>query len=120
MEDFAYLCRDSNAAWLAGRSDGRYARYEAFYQSQREALNDNVSLEEINDGYGAWIGRQPSRLLSVISGPTVGKLLIALLAIYIAGKSVPALAVVVPGTTAGLLVAAFISLRVMHRRNRRR
>lgn len=35
MEDFAYLAKESNAAWLAGRGDGRFERYEKFYQCER-------------------------------------------------------------------------------------
>lgn len=64
MEDFAYLCADSNAAWLAGRGDGRYERYERFYHAQRATHADGFDLEQINEQYGESAGRRSSVALA--------------------------------------------------------
>jgi len=51
MEDFAYLFRDSAAAYLRGQGDARFRRYEKYYRRQRAALTDHFDLEAANDGY---------------------------------------------------------------------
>ncbi|BCF95138.1 hypothetical protein [Paraburkholderia largidicola] len=120
MEDFAYLARESNAAWLAGRGDGRFERYEKFYQSERAVDAAGFDLEKANEGYGEYVGSQPSPLLSFLNAPWVGRVAIALFALYMGTRVVPQLAKVGPAVTGIALVAAFIGLRVFHRRNRKR
>ncbi|WP_353557710.1 hypothetical protein [Paraburkholderia terrae] len=119
MEDFAYLAKESNAAWLAGRGDGRFERYERFYQSERAGNASDFDLEKSNEGYGQFSSSQPSPLLSFLSAPWVGRVAIALFALYMGTRVVPQLAKVGPAATGIALVAAFISLRIFHRRRRK-
>lgn len=119
MEDFDYLVDESNAAWLDGRGDGRFQRYESFYQDARAQQAAAFNLETVNEKYAEAGGRPPSRLLSLVSSPLFAQLLIAMLAVFIASRAVPMLAQKVPFVTGGLLVAAFIALRVFHRRRRK-
>ncbi|WP_250518920.1 hypothetical protein [Caballeronia sp. ATUFL_M1_KS5A] len=50
MQDFAYLFRDSVAAWLQGRSDSRFQRYERHYRSDRATAQSRevFDLEQSN------------------------------------------------------------------------
>ncbi|MEX3935761.1 hypothetical protein AB4Y32_28835 [Paraburkholderia phymatum] len=120
MEDFAYLARESNAAWLAGRGDGRFERYEKFYQSERAVDVTGFDLEKANEGYVEYATSQPSRLLSFLNAPWVGRVVVALFALYTGTRVVPQLAKVGPAVTGIGLIVAFVGLRVFHRRARKR
>ncbi|RKT10646.1 hypothetical protein B0G69_8080 [Paraburkholderia sp. RAU2J] len=119
MEDFAYLAKESNAAWLAGRGDGRFERYERFYQNERAGNASGFDLEKSNEGYVEYSSSHPSPLLSFLSAPWVGRLAIALFALYMGTRIVPQLARVGPAVTGIGLVVAFVGLRVFHRRRRK-
>ncbi len=120
MDDFDYLVSESNAAWLDGRGDGRFEKYESFYRGARAQQAGEFDLEKANEQYAEAGGKSPSRLFSMASSPLFGQLAIALLAVFIAARAVPVLAHKVPYVTGGLLVAAFVALRVFHRRRRKR
>jgi hypothetical protein len=120
MEDFAYLAKESNAAWLDGRGDGRFEQYEKFYQSEREADAAGFDLERVNDCYGNFASDKPSSLLSLLSAPWVGRVAISLFALYMGTRIVPQLAKIGPAVTGIVLVVAFVGLRVFHRRRKRR
>ncbi|MPW11242.1 hypothetical protein GCT19_37890 [Paraburkholderia sp. CNPSo 3155] len=120
MDDYAYLARESNAAWLDGRGDGRFERYERFYRSERAVNAAEFDLEKANEGYVHYVSSQPSPLLSFLSAPWVGRVSIALFALYMATRVVPQLAKAGPTVTGIGLVAAFVGLRVFHRWARRR
>ncbi|MFL9995238.1 hypothetical protein PQR34_32425 [Paraburkholderia sediminicola] len=120
MEDFDYLVRESNAAWLDGRGDGRFERYESFYHAARSQQAGEFDLEKANQQYAETAGKSPSRLFSMANSPLFGQLAIAMLAVFIASRAVPVLAQKVPYITGGLLAAAFVALRVFHRRRRKR
>jgi len=119
MEDFAYLARDSAAAWLQGRGDGRFERYESFYRREREA--SGFDLEKSNGQYSAWMTGQPplQRLLRLINGEWFARATIAVFAFYFATRTVPLLASRVPAATGCLIVIAFIGLRIFHRKRRK-
>lgn len=119
MEDFAYLARESNAAWLAGRGDGRYERYEKFYQSERTDDASGFDLEKSNEGYVEYSSSQPPPLIALFSAPWVGRVVIALFALYMGTRVVPQLARVGPAFTGMVLVVAFVGLRIYHRRRKR-
>lgn len=119
MEDFDYLAGESNAAWLDGRGDGRFERYERFYQSERAANVAGFDLEKANEGYVEWASNQPSNLLSLLSAPWVGRSAIALFAVYMGSRLVPQLAKAVPAVTGVGLIVVFIGLRIFHRRRRK-
>ncbi|MBU6486215.1 MAG: hypothetical protein KGQ57_00130 [Burkholderiales bacterium] len=119
MEDFAYLVQDSNAAWLEGRGDGRVEAYEGFYASERSDHSDDFDLEATNEQYAKWIADRPSRKLAMLNAPLFGRAAVALFSIYIAAKAFPVFASKLPYATGGLLVVAFVSLRVFHRQRRK-
>jgi hypothetical protein len=119
MEDFAYLAKESNAAWLDGRGDGRFERYERFYQSERAGNAPSFDLEKANEGYVEFTSSQSSPLLSFLSAPWVGRVAIALFALYMGTRIVPQLAKVGPAVTGIGLVVAFVGLRVFNRRRRK-
>jgi hypothetical protein len=120
MEDFAYLTRESNAAWLDGRGDGRFERYERFYQSELAGSPLGFDLEKSNEGYVEYTDSLPAPMLSFLNAPWVGRLAISLFALYMGTRIVPQLAKVGPSVTGIALVAAFVGLRIFHRRRRKR
>ncbi|MFC0403143.1 hypothetical protein [Paraburkholderia rhizosphaerae] len=114
MEDFDYLASDSAAAWLEGRGDGRFERYEQFYRLERASRKD-FDLERTNLSFAE---QQPRRLSATISAPWFGRVVVAFFSFYMAAKTVPMLAGHAPFATGGLLVVAFIGLRIFHRKRR--
>lgn len=119
MDDFDYMAQESSAAWLEGRGDGRFERYERFYQSERAIDAAAFDLEKTNEGYGKWASEQRSRFVSLLAQPWVGRVAIALFTIFMAGRLVPELARLLPEATGFGLVVAFIGLRIFHRRRKR-
>lgn len=120
MDDFDYVVRDSNAAWLEGRGDGRFERYESFYRGMRTRHAGEFDLEKANEAYAAQGRQSSSRLLLLASSPQFAQFSIGLLAVFIASHAVPALARQLPYATGALLLAAFVGLRVFHRQRRGR
>jgi hypothetical protein len=120
MQDYDYLARESNAAWLAGGGDGRFDRYEKFYQSERIQQAAEFNLEKVNEEYGNWSAMQPSRFLSMLSAPWFGRVAIAIFCLYMSCRLVPGFAKAMPEATGAALVAVFIGLRIFHRRRRKR
>jgi hypothetical protein len=118
MEDFDYLAPDSNAAWLDGRGDGRFERYERFYQTERAQQADGFDLERSNEDYAKWASRQPSRLLSLLSAQWFGRVAAAFFSVYMASRTVPALAGAAPVATGAMLIVAFVGIRVFHWRRK--
>jgi hypothetical protein len=119
MEDLAWMVRDSAAAWLRGRDDGRFAGYETFYRRALDAHATAFDLEKLNEDYALWTSERPSRLVSLLNRPIVARALIAFLAVWIGAHTVPAAAGLAPKSTGVLLVAVFIGLRVFHRKRRK-
>ncbi|MEI7297083.1 hypothetical protein WCQ02_33560 [Paraburkholderia tropica] len=119
MEDLAWMVSDSASAWLHGRDDGRFGGYEAFYRAAYKAGPDGFDLEKLNEDYSAWVRERPSRLVSALNRPIVARALIAFLAVWIGAQTVPHAAGYAPKTTAGLLVAVFVGLRIFHRQRRK-
>lgn len=119
MEDLAWMVRDSASAWLRGCDDGRFGGYEAFYRAARKAGPHGFDLEKLNEEYSTWVRERPSRLVTALNRPIVARTLIAFLAVWIGAQTVPHAAGYAPKTTAGLLVAVFIGLRIFHRQRRR-
>ncbi|MEM5316056.1 hypothetical protein [Paraburkholderia sp. JHI869] len=120
MDDLAWMVRDSASAWLRGYGDLRFDQYEGFYRKARKAGGSPGDLEQINEEYAQWIEERPSRLVSLLNRPVFAHALIAVTAVWISGQAVPRLAGIAPKSTGGLLVAAFIALRVFHRKRRKR
>ena len=119
MDDFSYLFRDSATAWLHDHDDGRFARYEQFYATERQRYAAKFDLESTNEAYAKWTAVRPSHLLSVLGSPVFARLIIALFAAWIAARTVPVAAAAMPAATGGALLVAFVSLRVFHWKRRR-
>ncbi|MCA8205240.1 hypothetical protein LGM71_29810 [Burkholderia sp. AU33545] len=120
MDDYAYLVAESNAAWLSGRGDGRFERYEQFYRTQCGAGADGFDLERTNEEYGEWVHRQPPRLLALLAKPAIGKVFVAIFCVYMAAQFVPMVAGQAPRASGVLLGATFVGLRIFHWRHRKR
>lgn len=120
MEDLAWMVRDSASAWLRGYGDPRFDKYESFYRKARATTDSASDLEQINEEFVRWISERPSRLISLLNRPVVAHALIAFTAVWIAGQALPHLASTAPKSTGVLLVAAFIGLRIFHRKRRNR
>ncbi|BDC45313.1 hypothetical protein PTKU15_86100 [Paraburkholderia terrae] len=118
MQDFAHLFSDSVAAWLRGRGDFRFQRYERHYRADRSAVHDAASfdLERTNEQYATRCSRKDSRLVAVLDSRAFrqlapflailwgGSLLLATI-----GKSQPVVAGVV-------LIGIFIAIRIKRRK----
>ncbi|MCX5544663.1 hypothetical protein M3A49_35250 [Paraburkholderia sp. CNPSo 3076] len=120
MDDLAWMVRDSTSAWLRGYDDGRFAGYESFYRNARHAAPEGFDLEKLNEEYAQWVTERPGKVIVLLNRPIVAQALIAFTAVWIAAQALPHLAGAAPKSTAGLLVAAFIGLRVFHRKRRKR
>ncbi|HEM7888280.1 MULTISPECIES: hypothetical protein [Burkholderia] len=119
MDDLAYLVAESNAAWLEGRGDGRFERYERFYQAQRETRAESFELEQINEAYPDWVGSQPPPVLGMLARPWFGKVLVALTCMYVGTAAVPVVSTAIPYKSTALLGVAFIGLRIFHWKRRK-
>ncbi|CAM2158529.1 conserved protein of unknown function (plasmid) [Pararobbsia alpina] len=51
MDDFAYIFRDSVAAYLRGDGDHRFRVYDRYYRSRRLELKERFELETANEEY---------------------------------------------------------------------
>jgi hypothetical protein len=69
MQDFAYLFPDSVAAWLRGRGDGRFQRYEKHYRSDRGTapIPEAFDLEKSNLLFSRRFGGDKCRFVSVLN-----------------------------------------------------
>ncbi|ABO59955.1 hypothetical protein LA345_35935 (plasmid) [Burkholderia vietnamiensis] len=119
MDDLAYLVSESNAAWLDGRGDGRFERYERFYHSERERQAEAFELERVNDAYPDWVGSQPARVIGMLAKHWFGKVLVALTCMYVGAQVVPTMSLAMPYKSTALLGAIFVALRVFHRKRPR-
>ncbi|AEA65817.1 hypothetical protein bgla_4p0210 (plasmid) [Burkholderia gladioli BSR3] len=109
----------SNAAWLAGRGDGRFQRYERFYRSEREKQAATFELEQVNEAYPDWVGSQPPRVIGMLARPWFGKVLVALTCMYVGAEVVPTVSSAMPYKSTALLCAVFVGLRIFHWKRRR-
>ena len=119
MDDFAYLVPDSATAWLAGRGDGRFERYERFYRAEQDRHAENFDLETANDEYGNANATEPNPVWTIINAPWVGSIVVVFFCVYMGSQLVPALTTVAPKATSVGLLVAFFGLRIFHRRRRR-
>ncbi|WP_175831154.1 hypothetical protein [Burkholderia cepacia] len=119
MDDLAYLIVESNAAWLDGRGDGRFERYERFYQSAREKQGETFDLEQVNKAYPEWVGTQAPPVVGMLSRPWFGKVVVTLTCMHIGAQAVPVMSAAIPYKSTVLLGGVFVGLRVLHWRRRR-
>ena len=76
MQDFAYLFRDSVAAWLQGRGDSRFQRYERHYRSDRETASspEVFDLERSNVRFAQRFGSGRRQFVAVSKSKAFGAL----------------------------------------------
>jgi Flp pilus assembly protein TadB len=120
MQDFAYLFGDSVAAWLRGRGDARFQRYERHYRAERQATpsTETFNLERSNEQYAKRYARSGGRVLRVLDSRAFRHVVFFLALVWggslllsTVGKQQP----VIAGT---LLAALFVAVRVNRRRTR--
>jgi hypothetical protein len=119
MQDLAWMVRESTSAWLRGYGDRRFDQYENFYRKALTTPEERADLEIINEEYARWSPGRPGKFICLLNHPIVARATISLVAMWVAAQAVPHAAALAPKPTAGLLVAAFIGLRISHRKRRR-
>jgi hypothetical protein len=122
MQDFAHLFSDSVAAWLRGRGDARFVRYERHYRAERSAAKDATSfdLEKSNEVYAARCRHSSGRLALVLQSKTFRHLMVFLTMVWAGSLLVPIIGASQPVLVAIMLAALFIAIRVKRWRERSR
>jgi hypothetical protein len=118
MQDFAHLFSDSVAAWLRGRGDFRFQRYERYYRADRSAAHDagSFELERTNEQYVVKCRRKGGRLFAVLDSKAF-KHLVPFLAILWGGSLLlPTVGQLQPVAAGVVLVVTFIAIRIKRRR----
>jgi hypothetical protein len=116
MQDFAYLFPDSVAAWLDGRGDARFQRYEKHYRADRATAQSNeaFNLERSNARFAQRFASGTLSLAGVRKSNAFGALA-AFLSFLWGGtlllSSVGATQPIVIGMVLGIV---FVALRVRH------
>jgi hypothetical protein len=118
VDDFAYLFRDSAHAWLVGGGDARFYRYERHYRDARVAEADGFDLEKFNEEFVNGKQRKSLRAGRLLSHPAVVKFGLACFMIWGAAQFVPTMATSNPEGTGFAIAAAFLGLRIFHRKSR--
>jgi hypothetical protein len=116
MQDFAYLFPDSVAAWLDGRGDARFQRYEKHYRADRATAQsyEAFNLERSNARFAQRFGSVTLPLAGVPKSKAFGALatfLILLCGGTLLLSSVGATQPIVVGVVLGVV---FVALRVRH------
>ncbi|MFP3645850.1 hypothetical protein [Paraburkholderia sp. SIMBA_054] len=122
MQDFAHLFSDSVAAWLRGRGDARFLRYERHYRAERSAAKDATSfdLEKSNEVYAARCRHAGGRLALVVQSKAFRHLVVFLTMVWAGSLLIPIIGASQPVPVAIMLVASFGALRIKRWRERPR
>jgi hypothetical protein len=122
MQDFAYLFPDSVAAWLDGRGDARFQRYEKHYRADRAtALSDEAfDLERSNVRFAQRFGSGRPSLAGVSKSEAFGALATVLILLCGGTLLLSSVGATQPTVVGGVLGVVFVALRVKHLRTRRR
>jgi hypothetical protein len=120
MRDFAYLFSDSAAAWLRGRGDARFRKYERHYRADRASANEpsEFDLEASNEKYATLRANSRNRLVRILDSRIFKSFFLFLallwggsLLLNTFGKSQP--------VALGIALAAlFVAIRIKGRRSR--
>jgi hypothetical protein len=122
MQDFAYLFSDSAAAWLEGRGDARFQRYEKHYRADRAtARSDEVfDLERSNVRFAQRFDSGTSPLAVVSKSKAFGALATLLILLWGGTLLLSSVGATQPVVAGAVLGVVFVAMRVMHLRTRRR
>ena len=118
MDDFAYIFRDSVAAYLRGDGDHRFRVYDRYYRSRRLELNERFELETANEEYsGRFIAHRRSAH-SFFRSRIVKRLGVAALFFTIGWPLVCFVGGTHPWVTSAVLLAGFAAMRKAVRKRR--
>jgi len=121
MQDFAYLFRDSAAAWLQGRGDSRFQRYERHYRSDRETASspDAFDLERSNVRFAQRFGSGRRQFVAVSKSKAFGALATFAILLWGGTALLSSVGATQPVAVAAVLGVVFVGLRVKHFRARK-
>ncbi|SAK90271.1 hypothetical protein AWB75_06294 [Caballeronia catudaia] len=120
MQDFAFLFSDSVSAWLRGRGDGRFQRYERHYRSDRASAPspDAFDLEKSNVLFSRRSRRGKGRIASVLKSKPFAALATFLIFLWGGSLLLSTIGTSQPVTAGVALCVAFVVLRASKLRKR--
>lgn len=120
MEDLAYLVPESSAAWLSGQGDGRFRRYEKYYQHKLADLKSNFDLEKVNEAFEQVAGATPAQPPQARISVLLGKAAVGLFAIYAVSLVLKAASHINPAASGVVVIGILIGLRKIRKNQTRR
>ncbi|SAL07289.1 hypothetical protein AWB81_08002 [Caballeronia arationis] len=120
MQDFAYLFPDSAAAWLEGRGDARFQRYERHYRADRATVQSQEAfdLEQSNIRFAQRFGSGRRHSAAVSKSKAFGALATFLILLWGGTSLLSSVGATQPVAVAAVLGVVFVALRVKHFRAR--
>jgi Flp pilus assembly protein TadB len=122
VQDFAYLFPDSVAAWLEGRGDARFQRYEKHYRADRAAAQSHEAfdLQRSNVRFAQKFGSGRGQFAGVwvSKSRAFGALAIFLILLWGGTLLLSSVGATQPVAVAAVLGVVFVALRVKHFRAR--
>jgi len=120
MQDFAYLFRDSAAAWLQGRGDARFQRYEKYHRADLAVAPSfhPFDLELSNRRYAERCRHSQSRLVAALDSKAFKQLSIVVVLLWGGSLLLPTVGKSQPMAAGAVLCALFVGLRVRNWRGR--
>lgn len=118
MQDFAYLFSDSVAAWLRGRGDGRFQRYERHYRCDRASSADAFDLEKSNVLFSQRSHRGKGRIASVLTSKPFAALVTFLIFLWGGSLLLSTIGTSQPIAAGVVLCVTFVGLRASKLRKR--
>jgi hypothetical protein len=122
MQDFAHLFSDSVAAWLRGRGDFRFQRYERHYRADRLAAHDagSFDLERSNEQYAVRCHRKAGYLVTALDSKPFKHLVIFLAMLWGGSLLLPTIGKAQPVAVGIVLLGIFIAIRIKRRQGNSR
>ncbi|WP_250537139.1 hypothetical protein [Caballeronia sp. AZ10_KS36] len=116
MQDFAYLFSDSTAAWLEGRGDARFQRYERHYRADRATAESQEAfdLEQSNTRFAQSFGPGRRQFAAVSKSKAFGALATFLILLWGGTALLSSVGATQPIAVAAVLAVVFIALRLKH------
>ena|SRR5689334_19711980 len=120
MQDFAYLFPDSVAAWLEGRGDARFQRYEKHYRADRAMAQSQEAfdLEQSNIRFARSFGSGRRQFAAVSKRQAFGALATFLILLRGGTALLSSVGATQPVGVAAVLGVVFVALRVKNFRAR--
>ncbi|SAK73714.1 hypothetical protein AWB80_04155 [Caballeronia pedi] len=120
MQDFAYLFPDSVAAWLEGRGDARFQRYETHYRADRATAQSNepFDLERSNIRFAKRFGSGRRQFAAVSKSKAFGALTTFLILLWGGTALLSSIGSTQSVAVAAVLGVVFVAVRVKHFRAR--